>query len=720
MLYSFKNHICAPFIFLTGILLFNACSSKKEEQQILQLLQQSDSVLWQSKSQAKAYAQQAFDNAIQSKDISLQSQSLRRLANAVRVNTKLSVLLAYDSAAVATARQAKDKIALFEGLHAYAKDLLATNNVFKADTLLKEVGEIASQLKDSIYKARYLQTLGLLDFKKNNPIKAKEEYEASFLLSEKMGNQYLSAQNKVRIFQANQYLGIHDSTGKAAFEAVDYFMRNHYPEDEAYALFNIGENYRYMGNIAKAQEYYYKANELIAKQENYLTAGTFQNTIFLTMLSIGKISAAKEALTTMEKYFFRIEYTAGLGMVQNFWGQYYTASGDFILAEKAFQQADSIADVTGYMPLKAINNVYKAVLLDKQHKTKESDSLALLTYAAIQKMLPPKLIQNGHTNKDGKQYNDDEKKLMLDSNYLKDSGVVYLKKIRAQNDSAESTIYRPLLSVFDSSTAMVFNRQTADAETQYGIRIVSDSLQLQKQQTLIDKDSLKTQNIILAAVLALLLLVATGGYLQYRSRQRAVQDKQRIELLQNEIHHRVKNNLAVINRLVEVAGKNSVEDTPLAALKNRIKSIELLHNHLYSEKAAAGNIALQPYFEDLSLASAATFHSAKNIVISVDAPAEVDSAIAEKLGLIVNELVTNSYKYAFENKEAGKVSIIARQQNGMLNLQVADDGVGLPEIITRNSYGMKLIKGLSHEIKGQFSFQNNNGTRFEIAIPIIA
>ncbi|MEJ7679168.1 MAG: sensor histidine kinase [Segetibacter sp.] len=167
-----------------------------------------------------------------------------------------------------------------------------------------------------------------------------------------------------------------------------------------------------------------------------------------------------------------------------------------------------------------------------------------------------------------------------------------------------------------------------------------------------------------------------GFALQYRNRKRAEKDRQYIQMLQNEIHHRVKNNLGVIQRLVDVAGKNAVDDVPLSSLKTRIKSIELLHTHLYNQKAKPGNISLQAYLEDLCLAIATTFETGKDIKIEVNASEELNSDIAEKIGLIVNELVTNSYKYAFEGKDEGIINITAQKIEKNIQIAVEDNGVG--------------------------------------------
>jgi two-component sensor histidine kinase len=270
----------------------------------------------------------------------------------------------------------------------------------------------------------------------------------------------------------------------------------------------------------------------------------------------------------------------------------------------------------------------------------------------------------------------------------------------------------------DSTVLFLANQQINDLETKYRTQKIADSLQNQQQENLIANQNLKQRNYFLAGAGLLVLLLIGFGWLQFQNRKRAVKDKEHIQLLQNEIHHRVKNNLAVINRLVEVAGKNAADNVPLSALKNRIKSIELLHKHLYSDEAKPGHISLQPYLEDLCMAIAATFESSKNIEIKINANENVKDDIAEKLGLIINELVTNSYKYAFEGKAGGAITIVAgKNETNELQLTLQDNGVGFDKDIKKDSYGMKLIRGLSHQLDGKFSFENNNGTRFNLVIP---
>jgi two-component sensor histidine kinase len=94
-------------------------------------------------------------------------------------------------------------------------------------------------------------------------------------------------------------------------------------------------------------------------------------------------------------------------------------------------------------------------------------------------------------------------------------------------------------------------------------------------------------------------------------------------------------------------------------------------------------------------------------------PLELDVAQAVPLGLILNEAITNSVKYAFPENEKGKITInLKASKNGACRLTIADNGVGLPEdfdLLTVESLGMSLMQGLSEQLDGNFELQNDSG-----------
>ena len=149
--------------FLPFCILIAACTQDKngKQQEIKAYLQQSDSLLQVNKGEARAYAQKALELSVGLKDLALESVSRQKLANAVRFNVDLEILFDYDNTAVEIAREAKDEIVLCDALDAYTKDLLATENLAKADTFMTEEKKYIEMTDDKECKAKYLNTYGL-------------------------------------------------------------------------------------------------------------------------------------------------------------------------------------------------------------------------------------------------------------------------------------------------------------------------------------------------------------------------------------------------------------------------------------------------------------------------------------------------------------------------------------------------------------------------------
>lgn len=165
---------------------------------------------------------------------------------------------------------------------------------------------------------------------------------------------------------------------------------------------------------------------------------------------------------------------------------------------------------------------------------------------------------------------------------------------------------------------------------------------------------------------------------------------------------------------MEVAEKASIGTIPLASLKSRVKAIGLLHQHLYQDKLI-DTIDTQLYLTDLVAAVKDTFETDRPVVIEIDAPIFLSGTTSEKIGLIVNELVTNSFKYAFSDANSALIKIGAKRSiSGEYEFHVWDNGKGMDLNGHPVNYGIKLIAGLCNEINGTFKFDNNHGTHFNL------
>lgn len=198
------------------------------------------------------------------------------------------------------------------------------------------------------------------------------------------------------------------------------------------------------------------------------------------------------------------------------------------------------------------------------------------------------------------------------------------------------------------------------------------------------------------------------------------------EVLLKEIHHRVKNNLQIISSLLQMQcrrTKNRQSALILQDSQNRIASIALIHEKLYHAEDLA-HIDFTKYIPDLIIYLFSSYKANPNdiqIQIQVDnVVLDVEAAIP--CGLIINELVSNSLKYAFPAKRKGKIDIkIYEDTNNRMVLIVQDNGVGIPEnfdIETTTSLGLTLVQELVEQLEGTIELERNHGTKFRITFPV--
>lgn len=197
------------------------------------------------------------------------------------------------------------------------------------------------------------------------------------------------------------------------------------------------------------------------------------------------------------------------------------------------------------------------------------------------------------------------------------------------------------------------------------------------------------------------------------------------ELLIKEIHHRVKNNMAVISGLLELQGFKIKDAKAKAAIENskqRIQTMSSIHEKLYQSKTLT-DVDFKAFAEDLIHRISASMQGQdKDIKLHMDIrPGELNVNIAIPCGLILNELISNCYEHAFNKLKEGNIWVEFRPYVGnRYLLQVKDDGVGISEeliIKKRTSLGITLIHSLTSQIKGDIEIFNDEGTTFKITLP---
>jgi PAS domain S-box-containing protein len=195
------------------------------------------------------------------------------------------------------------------------------------------------------------------------------------------------------------------------------------------------------------------------------------------------------------------------------------------------------------------------------------------------------------------------------------------------------------------------------------------------------------------------------------------------EVLLKEVHHRVKNNLQVISSILNLQSSYVKDQKTLQILKesqNRIKSMSFIHESLY-QTTDFTSINFSDYVRNLSqnlIQSYSGFENKIELRLDID-DVFLNLDMAIPCGLIINELVSNSLKYAFPQKAKGQIFISVKKQKEKISLIISDNGVGLSKKIDyRNtqSLGLQLVVTLVEQVEGTIKMETGKGTRFAISL----
>lgn len=195
------------------------------------------------------------------------------------------------------------------------------------------------------------------------------------------------------------------------------------------------------------------------------------------------------------------------------------------------------------------------------------------------------------------------------------------------------------------------------------------------------------------------------------------------ELLLKEVHHRIKNNMNIIVSLLSLQMSTLKDEEAVNALADacsRVHSMTILYEKLY-HSADYSSIPLKDYLESIM----DEFSHSFNVTGRLDIEKDFDDIIldiktTQSLGIVVNELLTNIIKYAYNNGEHKIIGVSAKEKDGMITLVVRDNGKGMPEGIdfkTTKGFGLMLVGSLTDQLKGEITIERGQGTKITIIFP---
>lgn len=326
----------------------------------------------------------------------------------------------------------------------------------------------------------------------------------------------------------------------------------------------------------------------------------------------------------------------------------------------------------------------------------------------------------------------------------KDISLLQFKVDSASGNYAAAIKYYQKYSTYKDSMYNISNTgRLADMQIRYettrkekDIKLLQKDSQLQQRRI---SQSSQSRNFAFAAVVMLGLIIAIGynrfrlkqnSYIQLESKQQKInrqnealymlnQKQQNLlkekEWLVKEIHHRVKNNLQMMQSLLKSQGyyiDNKDVTMAIKTSQRRMQAMSLVHEKLYLDDQM-NSISMYDYVHELLTYLKTSFDLEKTITFSIQVEEfQLDIIRAIPIGLIINEVVTNAIKYAFPDGKEGLISIFLKEQEKEIILNIQDNGIGLVsdfDFEANNSFGMTLIDGLVKQLDGNLSITSKNG-----------
>ncbi|WP_442587424.1 histidine kinase dimerization/phosphoacceptor domain -containing protein [Pedobacter sp. AW31-3R] len=484
-----------------------------------------------------------------------------------------------------------------------------------------------------------------------------------------------------------------------------------------YFYSGLANIYAELGNTSESINYYEKAYENIQPQE-YDPKLSVLKLLSEQLLKKAQVKKVFSLVNTAKK---ELRITAlGNEIIAGIIGNAHYANGDYAKAEASYKQMIKWESRTEFNPFQSAEsfNTLAGFYISRSRYTQARPFLSKILQLPQGTYPPSKL------------------KMVYYQLYQTDS---------AGNDpTAALAHFKSYKQLNDSVLHAANNKNMQQLLVEYQTdQREKDNVLLRKEANLQHSKLAQAQLMtkLTVSILVAMLIIAMLVYFNYRNRQEAnlqllqhqkeitlknaslqsMNDRQAKLLMEKEwlikeIHHRVKNNLQVIMSLLNTQANHLENQTAIDAItdsQNRIQSIAIIHQKLFnSEDVAVINI--QSYMVDLMKFLCDTFHVNQKIRFDFNIPdllIHISQAIP--IGLIINEAITNTLKYAFPDNGDGRVQLKLRElADGRIYFSIRDNGIGLsPDFVPSRaqSLGMTLIMGLGAQLNGTTEIISRNG-----------
>jgi two-component sensor histidine kinase/uncharacterized protein HemY len=587
--------------------------------------------------------------------------------------------------------------------------------------------------------ATALNNIGNLNYYKSDFKKALAYYDSSLVVRE-------NSKDEQGVAMSYNNIGAIYKNYGSYVKGLDFYLKSLLLREKikdkpgmATSYNNIGEIYRLINDFPKAIKYNYLSIEINTEIGDKQAIGTSFNNLGIIFATQGDFRNAFDFFRKSIKMRKETFDSRGLAQVYNNIGNLYT---------DLFNRNDSIvgnflshSPKTDYSISKTTKNAlldsalhfhHTAELLSEKTGDKEQLIYSLMGMGTVAKKrqdytsairylsLVDQIASENHFTKELGDANYGLYECYVEQKNYKEALNWYVKYKIAQ-DSVNSNENKAAGIKFDLNYISERKEALAKAEEE-----VKDK---------IENIITKRQQIVIVGLVCVLLMVFIFSFFLYRSyrlnkkdhlkiiEQRATIESALIEkeALITEIHHRVKNNLQIISSMLNLQADKTLSQevkTALVGARERIQSMALIHSLLYSRNQFQ-EIDISKYLEKLvhEIANGYRYPDKKIEIIIQCEKLIFTLERAIPLGLIVNEIITNSFKHAFLLKDKGTVSVSLEKREGLCYIIVSDDGQGMhanSKGQNERAMGTELIDILAEQLSGKLEVESSEGLSYRL------
>lgn len=560
--------------------------------------------------------------------------------------------------------------------------------------------QLNRQIQNDSMIGANLNDIGGLYYKQGNLDSAFYYYNSSIDVFNKLGDANKTSFLEINLAALYREKGIYEKALALLFSAATKLERQQPDHPLAKCYNSMGITYRLDKDYEKSLFYHKKALQVRQLKNDFSGIGGSFNNIGNVFVDLRQLDSALHYFLKSLEVKRNVNDKRSVASTLNNIGDVRLAQGEPVDAQKYYvesltlkqQSNDRVGQVI------TLNGLAECMLLLKQ-------------YTAVLKYL--------------NQADDLEKQMGGLLEQYKNNLQIRVRLYRMTGQYREATEFsEKLMKVNDS----LYNQDKVSTiqriQASYEVDKKEQQIEILHADQKLNQAALHTQSLWITILIVTVILTSIITGLIYNNFHAARKNRNRIETLMRELHHRVKNNLQILSSLISLQSQNLTDENAILSAKStesRINAMALIHRKLYTDTHNT-IVSTRGYFRELIEYLVSSYNvTNQQLVLSLDIDeVEVDVDKAIRMGLIVNELISNAFKHAYAGASNAELAILVKQHGLHLHITVKDNGPGLPT--NRNNeeekFGARMVAMLVKELKGSYATQSAVGTTHLLTFPL--